>query len=127
MDLRKLDPLPIFFAVNASHVKLYGASRFKENLKWLEDEERQKARKVSTQALEDAERRFLSWREALESVTKCMGLTYKPEPFYSLKGVLVSFAICLGLPINSCGQRAQDVLVDKIVESVKEMLYKTRG
>ncbi|KFK33060.1 hypothetical protein AALP_AA6G324700 [Arabis alpina] len=75
--LKKLDPLPIFFAVEASHVRLEVHSPFKDILLRLEDDERIKARKESPKALEEAEKRFLSWRGALDSISYCMGLTYR--------------------------------------------------
>lgn len=55
MKLKKLDPLPIFFAVETSHVNLIGHNPFKDILLRLEDNEREKAKKDGKKALEDAE------------------------------------------------------------------------
>ncbi|WZZ88184.1 hypothetical protein YC2023_116763 [Brassica napus] len=55
MKLKKLGPLPIFFAVETSHVKLIGHNPFTDILLKLEDNEREKARKDGKKALEDAE------------------------------------------------------------------------
>ena len=55
MKLKKLDHLPIFFAVETSHVNLIGHNPFKDILLRLEENEREKARKDGKKALEDAE------------------------------------------------------------------------
>lgn len=76
MELKNLDPLPIFFEVKASHVALERHNPFKDILLRLEDDERETARTVGRKALKDADKRFVRWRRALKSITGISGLKY---------------------------------------------------